>query len=301
MDTQAIMTDLETADRLPREALRLADQHRAELTPRFLAGIETYLANPSAHDAPSAQALFYAFHLFGHWRETSACRPLARLLRLPEDDLEVILGEAVTETAHRVMASVFDGDPEPLFDIILDPAAGQFARSSMCDTLAMLLMRGRLERQQVEPFLREAFIRIEPKSEGFVWCGWMQAIARSGFAELTPLVEQAYAAGWINPDYMSFADYRDELAKALEGPGTPPWHDDKYFAEFGNVLAEMEHWHTHETALGSLKSDLYAGLNERFMLWDLARKPAANPLREVGRNDACPCGSGKKYKKCCLN
>jgi len=21
----------------------------------------------------------------------------------------------------------------------------------------------------------------------------------------------------------------------------------------------------------------------------------------VGRNDACPCGSGKKYKKCCLN
>ncbi|HHX50949.1 MAG TPA: hypothetical protein GX711_05890, partial [Clostridia bacterium] len=21
--------------------------------------------------------------------------------------------------------------------------------------------------------------------------------------------------------------------------------------------------------------------------------------REVGRNDPCPCGSGKKYKKCC--
>lgn len=28
-----------------------------------------------------------------------------------------------------------------------------------------------------------------------------------------------------------------------------------------------------------------------------------NPLRtgpKVGRNDACPCGSGKKFKKCCL-
>ena len=22
---------------------------------------------------------------------------------------------------------------------------------------------------------------------------------------------------------------------------------------------------------------------------------------KVGRNDPCPCGSGKKYKKCCLN
>jgi uncharacterized protein len=25
------------------------------------------------------------------------------------------------------------------------------------------------------------------------------------------------------------------------------------------------------------------------------------PTPKVGRNDPCPCGSGKKYKKCCLN
>jgi uncharacterized protein YecA (UPF0149 family) len=28
--------------------------------------------------------------------------------------------------------------------------------------------------------------------------------------------------------------------------------------------------------------------------------PARNPLRGIGRNDPCPCGSDKKYKKCCL-
>jgi preprotein translocase subunit SecA len=27
---------------------------------------------------------------------------------------------------------------------------------------------------------------------------------------------------------------------------------------------------------------------------------AAVSRRKVGRNDPCPCGSGKKYKKCCL-
>jgi len=31
-----------------------------------------------------------------------------------------------------------------------------------------------------------------------------------------------------------------------------------------------------------------------------ALSPAANTAPKVGRNDACPCGSGKKYKKCCL-
>jgi uncharacterized protein len=50
---------------------------------------------------------------------------------------------------------------------------------------------------------------------------------------------------------------------------------------------------------------------EKFAELRKAKKPAANmmkilrdgekkPVRDVGRNDPCPCGSGKKYKKCCL-
>ena len=29
-------------------------------------------------------------------------------------------------------------------------------------------------------------------------------------------------------------------------------------------------------------------------------KPIRNPGRRIGRNDPCPCGSGRKYKKCCM-
>ena len=28
-------------------------------------------------------------------------------------------------------------------------------------------------------------------------------------------------------------------------------------------------------------------------------EPIKRDLPKVGRNDPCPCGSGKKYKKCC--
>jgi hypothetical protein len=31
-----------------------------------------------------------------------------------------------------------------------------------------------------------------------------------------------------------------------------------------------------------------------------AQKPQTNPRRHCGRNAPCPCGSGRKYKKCCL-
>ena len=30
----------------------------------------------------------------------------------------------------------------------------------------------------------------------------------------------------------------------------------------------------------------------------MAVKPIVNAEPKVGRNDPCPCGSGKKYKKC---
>ncbi len=30
-----------------------------------------------------------------------------------------------------------------------------------------------------------------------------------------------------------------------------------------------------------------------------AQRAIRNPVEKVGRNDPCPCGSGKKYKKCC--
>lgn len=36
------------------------------------------------------------------------------------------------------------------------------------------------------------------------------------------------------------------------------------------------------------------------IIFDRVRKPI-RVGEKVGRNDVCPCGSGKKYKKCCIN
>ena len=30
------------------------------------------------------------------------------------------------------------------------------------------------------------------------------------------------------------------------------------------------------------------------------KQPVRNAAKKVGPNDPCPCGSGKKYKKCCM-
>ena len=70
-------------------------------------------------------------------------------------------------------------------------------------------------------------------------------------------------------------------------------------------------WKAHEYALEDLETIQRAitpNVRAIHAYW-LARRadyePVARPVRRseprVGRNDPCPCGSGKKYRKCCLH
>jgi hypothetical protein len=145
MEEHSILAAFSQADGLPRAALRAAATDRTRLAPRFIALIEEFLALPPAK-RPKQTPFFFIFHLLGDWREKAAYRILAKFLRLPDEHLCPILGDAVTSTVNRVMVQVFDGDPEPLFDVIRDKHAYEFVRSRMCDALATLVLQGDLDR-----------------------------------------------------------------------------------------------------------------------------------------------------------
>jgi len=281
-------------ERLPVEAIRAAGLRRADMVPMFLELIDSYLAESSKLQVK--QALFFIFHLLGEWREKSAYPALARLLRLPREDIEHIFGDATTETSHRVMAAVFDGDPQPLYDVILDPEADEYIRSRMCETLAMLTLREELPRAEVARFLRTAFSEIEPNDDCFVWMGWQSAIAILGLVELEPLVRQAFQRGSISPSDMSFEDFEEDLQSVLAGSKPKLWDADEY-SLFGDTIEELSTWaaFSPDREKGRARSS-----SDRDTLWSPS-VPAVNPFKDVGRNDPCPCGSGKKFKKCCLN
>ena len=46
---------------------------------------------------------------------------------------------------------------------------------------------------------------------------------------------------------------------------------------------------------------IHAYWQARMMEDEMLMEPIRRSEPRVGRNDPCPCGSGKKYKKCCLN
>jgi len=295
MDAEAILHELTYAADLPREALQAASTQRVELLPKFLGVIDDYLGRePAARANPTP--LFFIFHLLGEWRERTAYRSLARLLRGPADEADAILGDATAETCHRVMAAVFDGDPQPLCDIILDPNAEQFIRSRMCEALAMVTLRGELDRALAGRFLRDAFNELQPQRHCFVWFGWQSAVAMLGLGELKVLVKRAFNRGFIDRHLLGFDDFERDLEGGIERLGEPWQPDGDEYALFGDTVEELSGWHCFTKGSDEDREE-WRQLDE--LEWDHS-EPHRNPFKGVGRNDPCPCGSGKKFKKCCL-
>src|SRR5215218_4121223 len=152
-----ILDQLGSGEGMPIEAIRAATADQSTVAPLLLDAIDR--CEPK--DEIEENGLFVAFHLLGQWREKSAYRTLSRFLRRP--DVELILGDATTETSHKVLASVFDGDPRPIYDIILDPEADEFVRGRVFDALVILVLRGELDRTAVADFLRSAFDDLQPR------------------------------------------------------------------------------------------------------------------------------------------
>jgi hypothetical protein len=284
-DPKQIIERLGSGEGLPIEAIRAATANRATVMPLLLDAIERYDPKNEEED----NALFISFHLFGQWREKSAYRVLARFLRRP--DIETVLGDATTETSHKVMANVFDGDPQPIYDIIHDPEADEFVRSRMFDALVMLVFQGKLDRTEIAQFLRSAFTDLQPQGLSAMWDGWQGAVALLALAELEPIARQVFQRRYIDVTIVPFKDFEDDLKRACEGHPVEEWRR-KEFEPFGDVVAELSHWAGFQP-----KKQRAA---DEFQLAAWSDTPVRNPFRDVGRNDPCPCGSGKKFKKCCL-
>jgi uncharacterized protein DUF1186/SEC-C motif-containing protein len=292
MDVHEILEQLARSDGLPVDAIRAAEADRAAMVPAFLDAVDAFLS-ASADERAKPSPIFFIFHLLGSWREKSAYRPLARLLLCPRRDIDPVLGDAITETSPQIMAAVFDGDPQPLYEIILDPKADEFVRWSMCDTVAIVTLQGELPRSEAARFLAACFTHLKSTGSCCVWDGWQSAVAALGLVELRPQVKEAFERGWIDPMSLSFEDFEEDLNATLLAPDAPAWFLDRH-RPFGDLVEEFSTW---GFASQSDQEDDAPGTSHS--LW--APEQAVNPFKKVGRNDPCPCGSGKKFKKCCLD
>ena len=245
-------------------------------------------------DQPSSRLLFRGLHILGGRQFSRGCPALIKFLRGPPSRVDDLLGDAVTETLTRIIAGMFDGDVAPLLALIMDLGVDEFVRDAAMGALAFLVFDGRIERSVAVEFLaRFDRERTAPPGDA-TWHSWMAAVALLGLGDFSQRVRLAFEDGRIPADVTNEGDFRQLLAAARERPEDATRFEDENWGYIDDVVVALERF-----VDGGDDTDDVA--EDEPSYWPPSEHvPVRNPWRGVGRNDPCPCGSGKKFKKCCL-
>jgi uncharacterized protein len=279
--------DVETAIRAfasaghdpPRETVRWALDRWEEAAPGLLGVLERY-ADGADRSKAAASATALILDLAAEKRETRAFVPLCRLAKQGAA-AEAVLGGGVTSTLKRLLVSTYDGDLAALKGVIEAAGTAEPVRTGALEALAYLMATDRIARDEAEAYLLR-----------------LSTVALLGLEPWSDVVRQAFAGGLISPLDMRDDGFREDLRRVLTDPARTADPGSGTVAPLGDALG----------GLSGRYASPEAGMadRERHSVgpWGAgsasARQPSADRFKGVGRNDPCPCGSGKKFKKCCL-
>lgn len=296
MTPSEIMRELARDDIFPRDAMAAASGDRETMAPILVELIERLGTLPVAQMADDdMSAAIPAVYLLGEWRETRAYRPLVHLHRQPTEVLDNLLGDAVTETSFRVIAATFDGDLQSLFEAIDDPEADDFARGALMSALVLIARTHPTHRPAIEAHVRTFRSRC-PDASPDVLTSWMDTVAELRLEDMTEEVRAVFDQGLIPADYCDFSHFLEDLEAAMEAGDAPAGHRYKKPGDI-DAIDELSRWYCYSDAYFAKKKRKVRD-RRPVSLWS---ETFVHETAPAGRNDPCPCGSGKKFKKCCLN
>jgi hypothetical protein len=183
----------------------------------------------------------------------------------------------------RILATVTPQDLAPIMSLATWRQLPGASRGLILKTLASLFFWKRTSRESVVQVLRQTFEAGIPASDLDLWdvvldvCCTVHPHEMMGHLrrQMSPAVCRGLGVSRANLESMNLVPMVKVVAEARAGAGGPirGWED---FAEIG-----LEGWGAHEGG-----GDIHE-----------IEPTQASP--KTGRNDPCPCGSGRKFKKCC--
>jgi hypothetical protein len=290
MSIHPIVARFARAERLPTREVKACRDNRAGVLPVFI-DILVRAASRSQLSDEEDLALVYIVHLLGEFAEPAAFGPLVAFLRGDPERANDALGESVTETLNGILISTFDGNRGLLEDLIEDTGVDQFVRAAALEAWTRLVTIGRIEREHAERFLAECASTRLPRDSGFIWTTWMLSVAFLGVAGLCEEARRACEDGRVGPMDMNYGDFEQIWSESRASTNIFDALDREGWRPFTDALAEFQTWYCF--------SDAYRSEQREKEIADRQRDTVFNPSRHIGRNDPCPCGSGKKFKKCC--
>lgn len=282
--------------KFPRETLEEAIKMKEEITPILLADLDRIIKDPEI----VTEDLDYMLHTYGmfllaQFREKRAFKRIIELIRFSPDEVELIFGDVLTENLASILYSTFDGNLNTLQSVIENPLLNIYARGAALDVYGKLNSDGIVSKEECIEYLRE-LIYDNPYDEDSDLATHIEGVVidRHIFEmidDIQFLYDQNRVELFMFGDYDEFIDSIFDYDYDIEGVD---YIDDIIKKMYWWACFEQTEEEKRKTKARMKKLEDSIEKEEK-LTKQLVEKP-----KKIGRNDPCPCGSGKKYKKCCL-
>jgi hypothetical protein len=283
-------------DTQPLLGFAAVERHREQMVEPFLQAIERGLNNPKGTSPGDSMLFSYALAFLGKWREPQAYPLVIRWLSLPGEEPYDIGGDTVTEWGSRLLASVCNGDLEPIKQLILNREADEFCRGAAMDALVVLAAWGERPLEEVTDYFHWLAREGLEREDSHAWNSLAQSCADLGAVSVFAELRRAYDEGLIDPGFIGPEEF-DKVETEPRGEAIARFRLDH--VPFTDVAKETCWWDTFYQARKAQGSESDSELFEDASPADYRESQPYVAPPKTGRNETCPCGSGKKFKKCC--
>lgn len=284
-DIRQLFDKIRFATEHPADDLNALVDRRERSAPVVMEILEAELAKGFGSDKDLAVP--FALLLLGEMRHRPAYGLLQELARHPQ--VEEFLGELLTECLGRCLAACWDGQVSSLTDLVKDSAANENARNQGVVALVCLAMADERTREatleDIKELMREALRVPSPEIAAACVIGLWDLCPDT---EAEALARELYAKGLVDDDILPLSDLDEVVAMGVEAARRAAL-DESLCSLFVEAAEDSQWWSCwHDEEEYDENGD-----------W-IPPEPIEQLVSEkVGRNDPCPCGSGKKFKKCC--
>jgi hypothetical protein len=230
----------------------------------------------------------FAMFLLAQFREQRAFPKLVRFLHADSKEMDFTPGDILTDDYDAILCSTYNGDIGLLQEVIENDACYEFARSTAIRAYAYIVRDGHISRDEMIDYLRHVIRGLKDDDrEGASVV--VDIISEEHIFDLLPEARILYDRDLIETflcgTYDHFINHAFNYTYDEDKRTSRKIHID-------DAVARMESWACYSPEPPSKPKPVNPP--------PVPAVTETKAKKKIGRNDPCPCGSGKKYKKCCL-
>ena len=281
---------------LPTELLRTLQSRGSAVVPGLIEILKAYIENVRSGVDPKPNASFFAFVLLGMIGDPSTLPVMIEAISLPDPMISILLGDLIHDQLPLFMVKLSAGNVNLVRDLIANRDLYLYVRWSLAGCY-LLFVRDALITREAAAALLEQHLNDEIQYPSYeLNAGLALELARLAVPASLETVRRAYDSGNVDETVVGLDELESDFAAG----------ETKFASEISqlrpldfDVVEELSQWASFQPKSPRVPDKAEPERKKFQPLKQPVYPPMAVSKKGPGRNDPCPCGSGKKYKKCC--